>query len=336
LIKLPEIELSKIEKNAKFNFMEITFLSKVEKSILNAAGTGGGNLTELKKTTEIDNTQRVFISGTSIKWSIKKYWLEEYPNLVSQVDPKTERSQVSSKCEPSKYIDDDLFGYMDTGKNQKRYAPVKTNGMISLFDIKTDIDNLVRFSPNSDDHSLFDKEISTNVFRSNWAIELDRIGKTKPGDQIESKQDVDIKIEDKERRIKLLLDAIFNLWHRTQQSNYLTNTQPQLMTVFFRQDKSLVVGDKLKIDKDYKLQIDPLIEILKYHKDKITLGYVAAHKSFITNYKTVLETLDELNDDKLNKKFYISDMTELKNKFLSNEFKFIRIPEDKSERKARK
>lgn len=59
--------LSNIEKNAKFSFVEITFLTKVEKSILNAAGTSGGNLTELKKTTEIDGTQRVFVSGSSVK-----------------------------------------------------------------------------------------------------------------------------------------------------------------------------------------------------------------------------------------------------------------------------
>ena len=193
----------------------------------------------------------MFISGTSLKWSIKKYWEEnelknniKVSKVVDKIQPKKKEttksqdgdviaSQISSQCDPEQYIDDDLFGYFDTNKRLRRYAPVKTSGMISLFDIGTDIDNLVRYSQKSDNHSLFDKEISTNVFRSNWALELDRIGKTTPKDTSEAKNDVNIKEEDKEKRIKLLLEAIFNLWHRTQQSNYLTNTQPQIMTMFF-------------------------------------------------------------------------------------------------------
>jgi CRISPR-associated protein Cst2 len=130
---------------------------------------------------------------------------------------------------------------MNTAKNLARYAPVKTIGMISLFDIGPDIDNLVRYSLKSQNHSLFDKEVSTNIFRSSWAVKLDRIGQ-------ESKPKVNLKPDRKERRIKLLLESIFNLWQRTQQTNYLTNTQPQLMTVIFREDKSLIVGDKLSVD----------------------------------------------------------------------------------------
>ena len=170
-------DLSAVEKNAKFNFIEITTLTKVEKSILNAAGSGGGNVTELKKTTEIDNTERVFVSGTSVKWSIKKFWEEDKKKSTSPISEKAAGKQISSKCEPDKYIDDDLFGYFDTGKNLGRTAPVKTNGMISIFDISPDIDNRVRFSKKGTDHSMFEQEISTNVFRSSWAIEVDRIGK---------------------------------------------------------------------------------------------------------------------------------------------------------------
>lgn len=38
-------------------------------------------------------------------------------------------AQISSACDPAKYIDDDLFGYMNTAKNLARYAPVKTSGV---------------------------------------------------------------------------------------------------------------------------------------------------------------------------------------------------------------
>jgi CRISPR-associated protein Cst2 len=307
------IEFTNIEKNAKFNFMEITFLARAEKSILNAAGNYGGNLTELKKTTEIDGTQRVFVSGSSIKWSIKQYWKENHERTgqdTSTVIPKVKvikqptatatttkrstdkssasstendstveeqrESQISSACDPEKYIDDDLFGYFDTAKGVVRNAPVKTSGMISLFGTRPDVDNLVRFSETSEDHSLFDKEISTNIFRSSWAIELDRIGVALVAKkELKGKNAVDIDIgsDIKEKRVKLLLEAIFNLWQRTQQTNYLTNTQPQLMTVVFRNDKSLIVGDKLIFDQKSNLKVESLREIMHYHSDKISLAY---------------------------------------------------------------
>jgi CRISPR-associated protein Cst2 len=306
--------------NAKFSFVEITFLTKVEKSILNAAGTSGGNLTELKKTTEINGTQRVFVSGSSVKWSIKKYFKENEERTGEKISPISEKeqgAQISSACNPEKHIDDDLFGYFNTARKLARYAPVKTSGMISVFDIGPDTDNLVRYSQTSENHSLFDKEVSTNVFRSSWAIELDRIGKTDLPS--ESKTKVDIKLDKKERRVKLFLEALFNLWQRTQQTNYLTNTQPDLMTVVFRDDKALVVGDKLSIDNERNVKIDALEEILQYHEQKISLAYVASHKSFVRNY----DELIKLNG-KLDGKLFASDLITLKQKLLSNEFKMIR------------
>jgi CRISPR-associated protein Cst2 len=310
------LNLSDVEKNAKFSFMEITFLTKVEKSILNASGTSGGNLTELKKTTEIDGTQRVFVSGSSVKWSIKKYF-EENENRTgekrSPITEKEEGAQISSACDPEKYIDDDLFGYFNTAKKVARNAPVKTSGMISVFEVGPDTDNLVRYSQASENHSLFDKEVSTNIFRSSWAIELDRIGKD------EGKAKIDLKPDKKEKRVKLFLEALFNLWQRTQQTNYLTNTQPDLMTVTFREDKALIVGDKLSIDKHYNVDIEALEEILEYHKGKISLSYIASHKSFATNYNKLIGL-----NGKLDGKLFASDLITLKQKLLSSEFKMIR------------
>ncbi len=326
---MPSVELTDIEKEAKFSFVEVTFLVNAERSILNAAGNSGGNLTELKKTTEIDGTTRVFVSGTSLKWSIKAYWKDSLkllrnndPDLqLSPIDPKTIDAQISSSCDEQKYIDDDLFGYFSTGKKKSRLAPIKTNGMISIFDSGLATDNLVRFSPNSDDHSLFDKEISTNIFRSSWAIELDRVGKINDGFDSKGNEKLkDNSSEIKEKRIKFFFDAIFNLWQRTQQSNYLTNTQPQIMTIIFRKDKSLVVGNKLLIDNKHELMIDPLEEILHYHSDRISLGYIASHKSFIKNYDDVAKRLN----GKLDNKIIVSDLKKLKDKIMSPNFKFIR------------
>lgn len=210
-----------------------------------------------------------------------------------------------------------MFGYFNTAKNQARYAPVKTSGMISLFDVGPDIDNLVRYSQKSKNHSLFDKEISTNVFRSTWAVELDRIGKAEKG--VEAKDAVDLPTKTKERRVKLFLESLFNLWLRTQQTNYLTNTQPDLVAIIFREDKSLVVGNKLSIDKQYNIDLETLKEAIGYHHNKISLAYVASHKSFIKNFEELMSLNGQLEN-----KVFVSDLITLKEKLLSDEFKLIR------------
>lgn len=306
--------ISSIEKDAEFNFIEITTLTKVEKSILNAAGSGGGNVTELKKTTEIDNTERIFVSGTSVKWSIKKFWEENWPGSTSPIVEKKAGAQISSQCKPDKFIDDDLFGYFNTGTNLARTAPVKTSGMISIFDVDTNIDNRVRYSKKDNNHSMFEQEISTNVFRSSWVIEVDRIGETigKP----ESEKVIHIPPNEKEKRLKMFFHAIFDLWQRTQQTNNLTNTQPNVMVIIFRQGKSPVIGDRLRIDNQKNLDLDALKEALSYHEQAITLAYVAADKSFLNNFDDFLK-LDIRNG-------FASDLVTLKNKILSPEFKLFR------------
>ena len=84
------------------------------------------------------------------------------------------------------------------------------------------------------------------------------------------------------------------------------------MTVIFRKEKSLVVGNKLKIDRDYNLDLGALEEILQFHKNEICLGYVGSHKSFIKNFND-LSRLEKNFDGKL----FTSDMITLKDKLLS-------------------
>ncbi len=297
-------------------FMEIVFLTKAEKSNFNASGTEG-NIISLKKTTEIDDTQRVFISGTSLKYSIKEYLreLQDEHIKLSPVKSRSETAQITTECDPERYIDDDLFGYLDTSTDKKRVAPVKTNGMISLFSYKNDLNRGVRFDPEGVNHSLYDIEIVTSVFRSNWAIELDRIGK-----EIINKKEINISDEEKERRIKIFLVSLFNLWSRVKQTNYLTDISPRVITIVLRDDKTLTVADRLRIDINYNLDVDALKEAIMLHKDRIKEFYLGYSKSFINN----VDALKRLNnDDKLSDRIKVMEIAELKENILGNEFKFF-------------
>ncbi|MEM2857095.1 MAG: type I-B CRISPR-associated protein Cas7/Cst2/DevR [Candidatus Nitrosocaldus sp.] len=300
-------------------FMEVAFLVKVEKTNLNAAGTDG-NITSLKKTTEVDDTQRIFISGASIKYAIKQY-LADMGNKLSPIQPRTRRAQVTTECDAMQYIDDDLFGYMDTERNVRRVAPVKTNGMIALFPYANDLNRGVRFDPQSTQHSLYDIELVTTVFRSNWAIELDRIGKTSDNNELdENRGEFDLEPDEKEKRVKVLLESLFNLWSRVKQSNYLTSLTPQVLAMVLRDDKTMTIGDKLSINNNYELDVNALNEVLVYHSKRIKEAYIGYFASFIRN-SGELEKLNSLNS--YNTKIEVMSLPELKQKVLSDEFKFF-------------
>jgi len=270
------------------NSIEIAYLTKIEKGNLNADSTKG-NITILKKTHEINGDERVYISGESIKYSIKKYLKAEEGVDLSPIKERTEESQLTTECDPGQYIDDDLFGYMDTQENLKRTAPVKTNGLISIFPWKSDINQGVRFSEEGEQHSMHNLEITTTVMRGNFLLDLDRVGKWEEG---ETKEKV------KNERLRKLMRSIFNLWGGANQTNYLTDIKPQVIIITERNDKAITIGNKLMIDEKYDLDIKSLKEALKYSSDEIEKVYFSSFSSFLNNLDEVkkeLENMDELD-----------------------------------------
>ncbi|MEM3398020.1 MAG: type I-B CRISPR-associated protein Cas7/Cst2/DevR [Nitrososphaerota archaeon] len=301
-------------------FMEIAFLTKVDKTNINATGVEG-DITLLKKTEGFDGKQYPYVSGQSVKFAIKQYLLDAGWSL-SPIKPKEEEAQITTECNPVKYIDDDLFGYMDTAKDVRRTAPVKTNGMISIFEWKGDLDRGVRYDPEGKRHSLFDIEITTTIFRSNWAIELDLVGRAVKKDEIKGVDGLQdgyigdfINNQEKEKRIKALLDALFNFWTRVKQTNFFTKTSPEVMFVILRDDKSATIGDKLRVDKNLKLDVKSLREATLLARDKIKKAYFGYNQSFLTN------TEDELNQLEIDGVIKIMLLHELKNFLLSGDFK---------------
>jgi CRISPR-associated protein Cst2 len=290
--------------------MEVVFLAKAEKSNVNASGTEG-NITSLKKTTEIDDTQRIFISGASAKYSLKQY-LADTGWELSPLKSKTKAAQITTECKPKKYIDDDLFGYMDTEKDVKRVAPVKTSGMIALFPYANDLNRGVRFDPETQKHSLYDIEIATSVFRSNWVIELDRVGVTT---QKAEGEVFSLPPKEKEKRVKAFLEGIFNFWSRVKQSTYLTNLSPEVIVIVARDDKAITIGDKLRIDAGHNLDVNGLREALEYHSQRIKEAYIGYFGSFLKN-------ADKASDLQ-NEKVKVLPITELKKMILDDGYRIF-------------
>lgn len=293
-------KMKKARKNKSSNpkAIEICYLTGVEGANLNSAGTEGV-ISVLKKTTDISGDEFVRVSGQSVKYQIRQIWKGELGIQISPVKSRGAKGKVIiSEGNPVKYIDDDLFGYMIAtpgGKlEKKRTGVVRTNGMISLFPFKGDRDFAVRYDPNdpAGKHNIYEVEVTTNVMRGNFFVEIDRLGvfgKTELG----GKKDGEIPKKVKEDRIQALFNAVFNYSGGAHLSNYFTKAYPEIITVAILKRKLPVIGDKLvvtgkkKENGKYIIDKDRLKEAIETFEDNI-------EELLIGGFETVIENWNEI------------------------------------------
>ena len=295
----------------KMKAIEVVTLTKVEGANLNSNGTEGV-IAVLKKVRDpVDGREYVRVSGQSVKYHLRQL-LKELGWELSQVVPKREGGQkvIVSLGEPQKYIDDDLFGYMIAkkvdGKNAtlRRTAIVRTNGMISLSPYQEDRDFGVRYDPSGDNHNIYETEIATNVMRGNFFIELDRLGVFKKGLEVPRLEGLEVRKvrdatgkevtlyvlprEEREKRLKAILEAIMQYHGGAKLSNFFTKVYPEVMIVALLKRKIPVIGDALKVEQGYvdgKLVLDVkrLKETVDTFGDNIEKLYIGLFESRFAN-----------------------------------------------------
>lgn len=107
----------------------------------NNRGEGDGStLSTLQKIT-FRNEQYTTVSAEAIRWAYREYFQNHYETEVNRTfNPDTdkytlkgEQDKSGSTFNPMKYIDDDLFGYMDAKKGKDNEdATVKRRGVVEV------------------------------------------------------------------------------------------------------------------------------------------------------------------------------------------------------------
>lgn len=293
--------------------IEIVTLTKVEGANLNSNGTEGV-ISVLKKVRDpVDMKEYIRVSGQSLKFQLKQILREiagdDKISPVTKIKGDRSEGQVLvSAGNPEKYIDDDLFGYMLAGKpTLKRTAPVRTNGMISIFPYQEDRDFGVRYDPSgAEEHNIHETEIATNIMRGNFFIEVDRVGNFVAG---EVKNPVSLNKNEKESRIKALFAAIQTYYGGGHLTRFFTKAYPEAIVVVFLNRKIPVVGDNFRIKQEYKdgkyfMDAALLKEVLETFDEYINKVYIGILKEKFENLKDI-EALG-------NKKITVLSLKELK------------------------
>lgn len=211
------------------------------------AGEGGSQLSNLKR---VGN--RPYISGQAFRHAVKDA-LQAETNEGVDCTPQYACGEVS-ECKLC-----DLFGYMNTDLDPsngdplpKRTSPLRVTPLVGQYDASTTTDMILQYAVGGDvkksddgegdseqlDNRIGYREMTENVFKGGWAIDVDAVGRREI-EGIDTSQDHSerysreledrISEEDRVRRISELLTALMNTTQLAGQARHMADFMPDLI-----------------------------------------------------------------------------------------------------------
>lgn len=210
------------------------------------AGEGGSQLSDLKR---IGN--RPYISGQAFRHAIKDALRAETSEGVD-CTPQYACGDIST-CKLC-----DLFGYMNTDLDPddgdpypKRVSPLRVTPLVGQYDASTTTDMILQYAvggdvKKSDDEEDGDelenrigyREMTENVFKNGWAIDVDAVGRREvedldtsrdPGYRYSRQLQNEISEEQRANRVQELLTALMNTTQLAGQARHMADFMPDLI-----------------------------------------------------------------------------------------------------------
>jgi len=277
------------------------------------AGWTEENVTPLKKIETPDNRRHPYISGQALRRYLRDTLTDNIevdengspPYAFSPEEPGPDpKSPILTAGRPDLYIDDDLLGFMRAtrGGTRRRESPLRVSAGFGLFPYAGDRDLGTRSAlrvtnkPESGG-AVFETEVTNNVFRTTWLLELNRVGWWHGYENNVSSDLAEIKgldIEERRRRVKALLRAIKYLNGGARQARLMIELVPQLV-IYARMTKKVPIFlNALHVepmDGQYRLVNGPLEEVLKDYTADIEKLCIGLRGGFVTTKRSEIEEL---------------------------------------------
>lgn len=301
--------------------ISIVWLSKTDLTNLNA-GEGETNYIDVKKFKK-EGIEFPYVSGQAMRFYIKEAIRRDLKKGEYMCIPndKGETCGNIQKC-----ILCDLFGFMSVikkgtpwpgyekghpGGAETRVSPVKVSPAMGLLPLDENmvIDFLTRKKPQETTEKLtgdiVNVEIGTNIYKCGISIDVLRVGGDEIIDQKErtiSGMDYVIKNNERNDRIKKVLESLRVLTDYSKQARLLTDFTPDIICITFQSKYSHRVQKLFEFVKEdgkivRKLDTKRLKEILddiKDYSDKILFGMGSG---IIENEDKVREIFQEFGID---------------------------------------
>jgi len=271
--------------------LTLTYVAWASYASLNGSDKEADNITNIKKIQMNDGKEYPYCSSQAVRRALREQLASIGYELSEGVVANQKKGAASTLCDPQKYIDDDLFGFMKADKETvKRTSPVRVSPLISLEPYRGDLDFGTNYmsvkaggTPN-----IFETEIHSGFYRGTILIELDRIGKKSIGDLYELELDADEKIE----RVTALLTAIQNLWTVGRQSRFLSDMSPKVVCAALLKVKNPVFMESVRIN-DNKPDYDIINQTGKDFEDVIIKSVIGERKGFFAEDDKNVTTVGE-------------------------------------------
>jgi CRISPR-associated protein Cst2 len=268
-------------KNAKA--ITITYLTKASYSSLNGADKEADNIVSIKKIQMNDGKEYPYCSSQAVRRALREQLASMGWELSETTVAKQKKGAASTLCEPTKYIDDDLFGFMnaDSAKTVKRTSPVRVSPLVALEAYKGGMDFGTNYMSvkSGGNPNIFETEIHSGCYVGTILIELDRIGEKSPGDEYELK----LSFEEKKMRVKALIDAIQNLWTVGRQSRFLSDVSPKFAAAAVLKVKNPIFLECVTMDCTGSIDTVLIKNTLEDSNRQVIDYAIGERKGFFTN-----------------------------------------------------
>mgnify|MGYP001272959428 CR=1 FL=1 len=263
--------------------LSLTWLSKADLSNLNA-GEGAGNVTELKL---YDESTKPYASGQAVRRALFDTIQREYEEHF-HCTPESPCTDVE-KCWSC-----DLRGFLapeEGAGGTRRWSPVKVSPAFGqlrreiVSDLLTRHSDLAKENRESKDMRLAHVQMMDNIYRLSVIIDILNIGKVREP-KIEKKQKkeqvvgwvdkVNISKNERVKRTKALLDAIYHLSGFAKQARSAASLAPEILVVAAKPTYNQRGQQVIDLNEQGAVPIDRLETVLKEYEvtgDKLCVGW---------------------------------------------------------------
>lgn len=285
--------------------LSLTYLTQASFASLNGSDKEADNMSNIKKIS-IGTEQFPYVSSQAVRRALRNQieMAVGIDNMSEGVVATIAKGAGTTKQLPSKYIDDDLFGYMGTsaadaenktkGDANIRTSPIRVSPLIALTPYQADLDfgtNMTAVK-NGGNPNIFETEIHSGLYRGTILVELDRIGMGK-----EFKKDFNIDNKLKAERVKILINALKNLWSSGRQTRFLSDISPKFVAAAMLKTKNPIFLETVIVDGK-KVNSVAIKETLNDYKNEIVTSVIGVNKNileYVGDSKTIGESFEDIN-----------------------------------------
>lgn len=294
-------------------FLNIAYITKVNVASLNGGEGSGGNVTVMKKISNVNGDEFAYVSGQALRRYLKEtlMQLEEKISSVDETGNPTfldkDKNGKETFLDLNKKIDADilnkmyqsvcdldLFGYM-LPQGRRRWSPVKVSPLVSLLPYKGEYDYLLKKKKVADGENKnatpVQIEIDTkNFMRGNIMINTAHIGNEINEYTYESK--AILNDTEKNQRLNVLLDAIRSFNGGAKQARNLEDIAPKFIIISKQKTGNPFLLNTLSVDNNDNINIENIKEALDDNAlEQYTIGIA---KGIFANEQAIRDTFENV------------------------------------------